>query len=73
LFFSLLLCSLRSALDRAGGKEEKSIPVPLRHPERTVLLEGEWIHVVTEGAFVERDSRVTVVEVEGNRVVVEPL
>lgn len=63
--------STRSELEALVGKEGVAV-TPLR-PAGTALIEGERINVVTEGAFVERDSRVTVVEVEGNRVVVQPL
>ena len=37
----------------------------------TVDLDGERVDVVTEGEFIDRGARVRVVEVEGNRVVVE--
>jgi len=63
--------STRSQLEDLVGKEGVAV-TPLR-PAGTVLIEEERIDVVTEGAFVERNSRVTVVEVEGNRVVVQPL
>ena len=63
--------STRSELEALVGKEGVAV-TPLR-PAGTALIEGERINVVTEGAFVERNSSVTVVEVEGNRVVVHPL
>lgn len=40
-------------------------------PSGTVDLDGERVDVVTEGEFIDRGARVRVVEVEGNRVVVE--
>ncbi len=40
-------------------------------PSGTLDLDGERVDVVTEGEFIERGARVRVVEVEGNRVVVE--
>lgn len=69
-FFLCVLCGEHLTVP-GDGKEGVAI-TPLR-PAGTALIEGERINVVTEGAFVERDSSVTVVEVEGNRVVVQPL
>ena len=62
--------STRSELEALIGKEGVAV-TPLR-PSGTALIEGERINVVTEGGFVERNSKIVVVEVEGNRVVVHP-
>jgi membrane-bound ClpP family serine protease len=43
------------------------------HPSGKVDFEGKSIDVVSEGGFIEKDIRVEVVEVEGNRVVVRPV
>ncbi len=39
-------------------------------PAGTAVIGGQRLDVVTEGAFIEKDARVRVVRVEGNRVVV---
>lgn len=44
---------------------------PLR-PAGTALISGRRVDVVTEGGFVEKGQEVTVVSVEGLRVVVRP-
>ena len=62
--------STRFELEALVGKEGVSV-TPLR-PSGTATIEGERINVVTEGGFVERNSKIVVVEVEGNRVVVHP-
>ncbi|MDR4508108.1 MAG: hypothetical protein MRJ65_07725 [Candidatus Brocadiaceae bacterium] len=43
---------------------------PLR-PSGIVLINGERVDVVTVGDMIEKNKKVTVVEVEGNRVVVK--
>jgi len=45
---------------------------PLR-PSGTALIGGERVDVVSEGGFVDRDTPLQVVAVEGLRVVVRPL
>jgi membrane-bound serine protease (ClpP class) len=40
-------------------------------PAGTALIEGEKVSVVTEGAFIEQNSRIRVAKVEGYRIVVE--
>lgn len=42
---------------------------PLR-PSGTGLIDGRRVNVAADGEFIERDSQITVVEVEGNRIVV---
>jgi len=39
-------------------------------PAGTAKIEGKRVDVVTEGGFLEKDSPVSVVEVEGSRIVV---
>lgn len=39
-------------------------------PGGTGLIEGKRVSVTTEGDFLEKDTSITVVEVEGNRIVV---
>lgn len=43
---------------------------PLR-PSGTVLIEGERLDVVSDGAFIERDKAVVIVKTEGSRIVVQ--
>ena len=50
------------------GKEGISI-TPLR-PSGTATIDGKRIDVVTEGIFLPKDTKIKVISVEGNRVVV---
>lgn len=43
---------------------------PLR-PSGTIMIDGERIDVVSEGAFIERDKAIVIVKTEGSRVVVQ--
>ena len=52
------------------GKSGKTV-TPLR-PAGCADLDGVRLDVVTRGEFIEKDVPVTVIEVEGNRIVVEP-
>lgn len=52
------------------GKQGKTC-TPLR-PAGCADLEGVRLDVVTRGEFIEKDVLVTVIEVEGNRIVVAP-
>jgi membrane-bound serine protease (ClpP class) len=52
------------------GKEGYAL-TPLR-PSGTALIEETRLDVVTEGIFLKKNTRVKVVMIEGNRVVVEP-
>ncbi|TYR82363.1 nodulation protein NfeD [Priestia megaterium] len=45
---------------------------PLR-PSGTVIIGEEYIDVVTEGSYLEKDTKVKVVKVEGSRVVVRKI
>lgn len=53
------------------GKEGVA-STPLR-PAGGIVIDGEPYDAVTEGAYVNKGSRVRVVKVEGNRIVVRPL
>lgn len=55
----------RSAL---AGKEGIALS-PLR-PVGTALIEGNRVDVVTEGDFIEKDTPIRVIGVEGTRVIV---
>jgi membrane-bound serine protease (ClpP class) len=51
------------------GKE--GVALTLLRPAGTAIIDGEKVSVVTEGDFIEKDSRIRVSKVEGYRVVVE--
>ena len=53
------------------GLEGRSI-TPLR-PAGAALIGARRLDVVTEGKFVATDKPIKVIQVEGNRVIVEPL
>lgn len=56
-------------LEKFRGKTGYSI-TPLR-PVGTALIEGTRLDVVTEGLFLEKNTSLKVVNVEGNKIVVE--
>lgn len=51
---------------------ERGLAVTHLRPAGSARIGGERVDVVTEGAFVEPDTPVRVVDVQGNRVVVRP-
>ncbi len=51
------------------GKE--GVALTLLRPAGTAIIEGEKVSVVTEGDFIEKDSPIRVLKVEGYRIVVE--
>lgn len=51
------------------GRE--GIAVTLLRPAGTALIEGEKVSVVTEGDYIEQNTRIRVTKVEGYRIVVE--
>lgn len=61
----------RRELKRFLGQEGVTI-TPLR-PAGTVDVGGERLDVVTEGGYVPAGTKVSVVNVEGGRIVVRPL
>jgi membrane-bound serine protease (ClpP class) len=58
-------------LTRLTGQQGRAL-TPLR-PGGTVLIGNERVDVVTEGKFVEANTLVKVIHIEGSRVVVEPV
>lgn len=50
------------------GKEGVAY-TPLR-PSGTGLFDGRRVNVAADGEFIARDSRIRVIEIEGNRIVV---
>ena len=53
------------------GKQGKTT-TPLR-PSGTVLIDEEYVDVVTEGGYLDKDVLVNIIKVEGSRVVVRKL
>jgi len=51
------------------GKE--GIAITLLRPAGTAMIDGEKVSVVTGGDFIEQNSRIRVMKVEGYRIVVE--
>ena len=41
------------------------------HPSGTALIEGKRLDVVSRGEYIERDSELLVIDISGNRVVVQ--
>ncbi|MEM1058428.1 MAG: NfeD family protein [Verrucomicrobiota bacterium] len=60
----------RHNLDHLNGKD--GLTVSLCRPAGTVEIEGKRYDVVSEGALIQPGAKVTVVQVEGRRVVVRP-
>ena len=63
--------SASAELENYVGKQ--GVAVTILRPAGIALIEGKRVNVVTHGDFIKRDSRVRVSEVEGNRIVVEPI
>lgn len=59
----------RSGLDKLIGKEGMTI-TPL-HPVGTAIIEDKRVDVVSEVGMIDKDKKVVVIKVEGNRVVVK--
>lgn len=56
------------SLERLLGAQ--GVAVTMLRPAGTALLDGEKVSVVSEGDFIEKNSRIVVTKVEGYRVVV---
>lgn len=76
--------SLRQSLTHAEGyssaREElrdllgrEGVALTMLRPSGTAEFDGDRVDVITAGEVVTKDSRIKVVEVEGNRVVVRTL
>lgn len=61
----------RDELRQFAGQEGVTV-TPLR-PAGTAEVNGQRLDVVTEGGYVPAGARITVVKVEGGRIVVRPL
>ena len=61
----------REELTTLVGKSGKSV-TPLR-PAGVALINGQRIDIVTQGEFVEPETEIEVIQVEGSRVVVRSL
>ncbi len=60
--------STSAELESLEGKE--GITLTKLRPAGMAKIDGKRVSVVTEGAFLNKEAKVNVVEVEGNRVVV---
>ena len=68
-------------LSGSGSQDEKlrdlagqeGIALNVLRPSGTAQIEGRKYDVVTEGTIVEKNARIRVVQVRGDRVVVEPV
>ena len=76
--------TLRESLSAADGyssareelvklKDHEGISVTPLRPSGTAEFDGDRVDVVTLGEMIAKDTRVKVIEVEGNRVVVKAL
>jgi len=63
--------SSSSDLEELVGKEGRAL-TPLR-PAGTMEIGDRKVDVVTEGAFIERGTRIVVADVQGNRVIVRAI
>ena len=57
------------SLEHLVGKTGTAL-TPLR-PSGTVLIEGQRYSVVTQATFIEKDSEITVISVDGNKITVQ--
>lgn len=84
LRFAIRRVTLRKSLSRAEGyssaREEltklvgqEGVALTTLRPAGTAEFDGDRVDVVTGGEMIEKDSRIKVIEVEGNRVVVRTL
>lgn len=63
--------SAASGLDELIGKE--GVAITSLRPAGAAEVGGKRVDVVTDGEMIDKGTRVEVVEVEGNRVVVRPV
>ena len=61
--------AVEEGIDELVGKEGETL-TPL-HPAGIVLIENRRVDVVTRGEMIDKEIRVRVIKVEGNRIVVE--
>ncbi|WP_037289972.1 NfeD family protein [Saccharibacillus sacchari] len=60
-----------SAVTRHELVGRDGVTVTSLRPSGTIMIDGERIDVVSEGAFIERDKAIVIVKTEGSRVVVQ--
>jgi len=56
-------------LEEMVGKS--GVAITSLRPAGTALIEGQRVDVVTQGTFIDKDSEVTIIRIDGNRVVVD--
>jgi membrane-bound serine protease (ClpP class) len=59
--------------DRLALKGKRGITITDLRPSGMAEIDGERIDVVSEGGFIERGQTITVVEIEGPRIIVAPV
>lgn len=62
-----------SSRDRKDLIGQQGITTTPLRPSGTVLLNEEYLDVVTEGGYVGSDIKVKIIKVEGSRIVVRPI
>jgi membrane-bound serine protease (ClpP class) len=50
---------------------KSGVAITSLRPAGTALIEGQRVDVVTQGTFIDKDSEVTIIRIDGNRVVVD--
>lgn len=56
-------------LDQFVGKNGKALT--MLRPSGTAIIDGKRMDVVTTGDFIEKDVEITIIRIDGNRVIVE--
>ena len=56
-------------LEEMVGKS--GVAITSLRPAGTALIEGQRVDVVTPGTFLEKDTEITIIQIDGNRVVVD--
>lgn len=51
----------------------EGVAITSLHPSGIIMINGKRVDVVTSGSMIEKNTKVKVIEVEGNRVVVKPV
>lgn len=53
--------------------EKEGISLSILRPAGSALVEGKKYDVVTEGNFIEKNTKIKIVKVDGNRIVVKTI
>ncbi len=60
-----------SSLDLSGLLHKSGVTVSILRPAGIALIDGKRIDVIAESLFINKDKKVNVVKVEGNKVTVK--